>query len=194
MSQLAHLRGVMLRRAAEKEQIPFTRAERRFRLRVRGRIGLMEAKRYVALKVFAEDVLGGAAEFFGRAGFDYFGVGQAEGGGLVERARFRVFEPFFDVSFEKDAAFKTFFSFLLVQLFVVNLSVNTRVDSVPLQAVFKQPINRGQCHRDEPFFRLKAQSGWKAQRLGVEPDFARRRIERASSDFYFAVFIKPGCA
>src|SRR5262249_61484549 len=129
MSQLAQLRRVMLRGTAEKEQTPFTRAERRFRLKVCCRIGLMEAKRGVALKVFAEDVLGGAAEFFGRAGLDYFGVGQAACGGLVERARFRVFEPFFDVSFEKDAAFKTFFSFLLVQLFVVNLFVNTCADS-----------------------------------------------------------------
>src|SRR5262249_1171437 len=150
MSQLAHLRGVMLRRAAEKEQIPFTRAERRFRLRVRGRIGLMEAKRYVALKVFAEDVLGGAAEFFGRAGFDYFGWGLAEGGGLLSRGLFGFFKPFSDVSFEKAAAFKTFFSFLLVQLFVVNLFVNTCADSAPLQAALKQPINRRQCHRDEP--------------------------------------------
>src|SRR5262249_59231099 len=120
MSQLAHLRGVMLRRAAEKEQIPFTRAERRFRLRVRGRISLMEAKRYVALKVFAEDVLGGAAEFFGRAGFDYFGVGQAEGGGLVERARLRVFEPFVNISFEKTADPESFISFFFIQFSVVN--------------------------------------------------------------------------
>src|SRR6266511_5638425 len=110
MAQLAHLRRVMLRRAAEKEQIPFTRAERRFRLRVCCRISLMEAKRGVALKVFAEDVLGGAAEFLGRTGLDYFGVGQAECGELVERVRLRVFESFINISFEKNAGLKTFFS------------------------------------------------------------------------------------
>src|SRR5215475_3094236 len=137
MSQLAHIRSVMLRRAAEKEQVPFTHAERRFRLRVCCRISLMEAKRGGALKIFAEDVLGGAAEFFGRAGLDYFGVGQAECGGLVEHAGLRVFEPFVNISFEKDAGLKTFFSFFLAEFIVVNFFVNPGYDGVSLHTAFK---------------------------------------------------------
>jgi hypothetical protein len=65
----------MLRRAAEKEQVPFTRAERRrFRLRVEFRISPMERKRGVPLVVFAQEVFGDPAEFFRRAGIDYFGM------------------------------------------------------------------------------------------------------------------------
>src|SRR5262249_6500571 len=136
MSQLAQLRRVMLRGTAEKEQTPFTRAERRFRLKVCRRIGLMEAKRGVALKVFAEDVLGGAAEFFGRAGLDYFVVGQAECGGLVEGARLRVFESFVDISLEKNADPESLFSFFLIQFFVVNFFVNPGDDGVSLHTAF----------------------------------------------------------
>ncbi|MGH9936106.1 MAG: hypothetical protein ACREAM_07660 [Blastocatellia bacterium] len=83
----------------------------------------MEAKRSVELKVFAEEVFGGAAEFFERAGFGYFGVSQAECGGLVERARLRVFEPFVNISFEKDAGLEPLFSFFLAEFFVVNFSL-----------------------------------------------------------------------
>src|SRR5215510_6647931 len=141
MPQLAHLPRVMLGRAAEKEEVPFPRIERRrFRLWVLLGIGLMEAKRGVALKVFAEETLGGAAEFFGRAGLDYFGVGEAEGGGLVERARLRVLEPFVNISFEKDADLESFFSFFLTELFVVNFFVNRGDNGVPIPPAFKQPI------------------------------------------------------
>src|SRR5262245_40037518 len=115
----------MLRRAAEKEETPFTRAERRrFQHRMTVWIGLMEAKRGVALKVFAQEGFGHAAEFFGRAGIDYVGVGEAERGGLVESARLRVFEPLVHISLKKDTDPESFFSFLIVQFFVVNFFVN----------------------------------------------------------------------